>query len=123
MPVGVAHDLHFALKSYDAPVPREHAINRSERLAGHKHPGNFRAPTLFVFGMNVLIPAHRIVEPFFLRETERGFDLRADIRLAETFVEKSDKNDGGNLFDENFIDVGDARQIYFFAIGFCLLTD
>jgi hypothetical protein len=53
--------------------------------------------------MDLLVPADRVVEPFFLCKAERLFDLRADVRFTETLVEEGYKNDRRDLLDEDAI--------------------
>ena len=53
--------------------------------------------------MDLLIPAHRVFQPFFLRKAERRFDLRAHIGFADPSVEIGHENDGGNLFQESTV--------------------
>ena len=65
--------------------------------------GGFHAPALLVVGMDVLVPAHRIFQPLFPREAQRRFDLRADVRLADTAVEIGHEDDGGNLLEQRAV--------------------
>ena len=90
-----ANHLGFAMKPDHAAVARQHPVGRPQRLAGKKHLGGFRAPALLVVGMNLLIPAHRIFQPFFLREAQRRFDLRADIGFADAAIEIGHEDTAG----------------------------
>jgi len=95
--------LGFALKPDHATVARQHSIDRTQRLAGQKNTGRFHAPTIFVVGVNLLIPTHRIVEPLFLFETERRLDLRADVSLALAAVEVGHENHGWYLLNQGAV--------------------
>ena len=75
------------MKPDDAAIACNHSIRGSQRLAGEEHLGSFQAPALLVIGVNVLIPADRIFQPFFSRISEGGFNLRAHIGFADTPVE------------------------------------
>src|SRR5580658_1425545 len=82
-----AHHAGVAMEPDDASIARDHAIGGAQGLAGEEHLRRFEAPTLLVIGMNALIPADWIFQPFFARISESGFDLRAHIGLADTPVE------------------------------------
>ena len=64
--VFAANHLRFAMEPDDSTVTRKDAIGRPQRLAGDKHLGRLCAPTSFVVGMNLPIPANGIFQPFFL---------------------------------------------------------
>jgi hypothetical protein len=58
----------------------------------------------------LLIPADRIVNPFFLRESERCFNVRTHVDFSNSFIQIRLENDRGNLFHQ--------RPIAEFRIGF-----
>src|SRR5271154_7377546 len=92
-----AHHAGVAMEPDNAAIARDDAICGAKGLAGEEHLGGFEAPTLLVIGMNVLIPADWIFQPFFARISESGFNLRAHIRLADTPVEISHEDNRGYL--------------------------
>ena len=51
----------------------------------------------------LVVPANGIFQPFVLRKTERGLNLRADVGFADSPVEVSHENYRRNLFDEGAI--------------------
>ena len=63
----------------------------------------FQAPALFVIGVNVLIPANWIFQPFFSRISEGGFNLRAHISLADTPVEISHEDNRRYLLQQSTV--------------------
>src|ERR1700691_2230570 len=96
--VVAAHHLGFAMKPDHVTVARDYAVNRSQRLAGEEHVGGFLTPTQVVFGMDVPVPAHRILQPLGLREPQRGFYVWTDISLADSAVQVNQKHYGRKLF-------------------------
>ena len=102
-PSVLANHLGFAMKPDHPAVARHHAIGRAQRTAGKKHLGRFDAPALLVVGMDVAVPAHRIFQPFFLRKTQRRFDLRADVGFADSPIQIGHEHHGGNLFHQGAI--------------------
>src|ERR1700685_653311 len=111
-----ANHLGFAVKPDGAPIPRHHSICRAQRSAREKHLRRLDAPALLVVGMNLLIPADGIFQPLFLREAERGLNLRTDIRLADSTIQVGHENNRGNLFDQGTIDRIDVGQLLRFLI-------
>ena len=71
--------LGFALKPEHPAVSRDDTVGGSQWFAGQKHFRRFHAPSRFVVRMNLLIPPHRVFQPFALRKTKRRLNLRADI--------------------------------------------
>jgi hypothetical protein len=65
--------------------------------------GGFHAPALFVIGMNLLIPADGIFQPFLLRKAQRRFNLGAHIRFAYALVQVSHEDHSGYLLDDGAI--------------------
>jgi hypothetical protein len=53
--------------------------------------------------MNLLIPAHRIFQPFALRKTKRRFNLRTYVGFADSFVQVGHEHDGRDLLDESAV--------------------
>ena len=53
-----------------------------------------------VVGMDLLVPANRVFQPFRLRKSQRLFDLRADVGLANSLVQVGHENNGGNLVEQ-----------------------
>ena len=98
-----AHHSGVAMKPDNAAIARNHSICGSQRLAREEHLGSFQAPALLVIGVNVLIPANRIFQPFFSRISEGRFDLRAHIRLADTPVEISHEDNRRYLLQQSTV--------------------
>src|SRR5271165_2021903 len=61
--------------------------------------------------MNLLVPEHRILEPFRLRESQRGFDLRADIGFADAAIEIGHEYDGGKLLHQGPVFGFEIREL------------
>ena len=62
--------------------------------------------------MNVAVPANRVFQPLLLRKTQRGFNLRADVGLADSAIEVRHEDDRGNLFHQGAIsgfEIGELR--------------
>ena len=74
-----------------------------KRFAGEKHLRRFHAPSRLVIGMNLLVPAHRVFQPFTLGKTQRRFNLRAHVGFADSLVQVGHEHDGGNLLDQSAI--------------------
>jgi hypothetical protein len=53
--------------------------------------------------MDLLVPADRILQPFVSRESQRYFNVRADVGLPDALVEVGDEDDGGELFNEGAV--------------------
>lgn len=70
------------------------------RFTGKKHRGGFEAPSHFVVGMNLLVPAHGILEPFTLGKSQRRFDLGTYAGLADSLVQLGHEHDSGDLLDQ-----------------------
>src|SRR6185503_20469571 len=51
----------------------------------------------------MLIPANRIFEPLFLGKTKRCFDLRADIRFADSAIEVDHEDYGRYLLEQRSV--------------------
>src|ERR1700691_6021959 len=98
-----AHHSGVAMEPDHAAITRNHAIGGSQRLAGEEHLGSFQAPALLVIGVNVLIPANWIFQPFFSRISEGGFNLRAHIGLADTPVELSHEDSRRYLLQQSTV--------------------
>src|SRR5271168_3629006 len=62
-----ANHLRLALKPKHSSIARNHAVSRSQRLAGQEHFRGLHAPSHLVIGMNLPVPAHRVFQPFALR--------------------------------------------------------
>ena len=95
------HQPGFAMKPDHAPVARHHPIRRPQRLAGKKHLRGFDAPAVLIVGMDLLVPANRILQPFFLRKSERRFDLRTHIGFADSLIQVRHEHHGGNLIEQD----------------------
>ena len=95
--------LGFAVKPDHTPIAGQHAVCRTQRFAAEEQLSGFHAPALFVVGMDLRIPANRILQPLFLRETEHGFDLRTDVGFADRLVEIGHEHDCGNLLDQGAV--------------------
>jgi hypothetical protein len=106
-----AYHSGFAVEPDNAPIAGENAINRFQGRAAEKHFRSLNAPALPVIGMDVVIPANRIIEPFFTCESKHLFDLRADVGFAHTTVQKSHENHSGNLLDKDAVSVLDAGEV------------
>ena len=103
-PAIVAPDhLGLTMEPDHATIARKHPVCRAQRFARQKQVGCFHAPAQFVVGMNLRIPAHRILKPLFLRETERCLYLRTNVGFADCLVEISHEHDGRNLFDQRAV--------------------
>ena len=97
------HHSGIAVKPDNAAIPRNYSICGSERLAGEEHLGSFQAPAFLVMGVNVLIPANRILQPFFTRISEGRFNLRAHIRFTDAPVEISHENNRRYLLQKGAV--------------------
>src|SRR5687767_8053314 len=97
--VVIADHFSFAVKPDNAPVASKDSIKRFQWLTRQEQFRSFDAPSILVVWMDLLIPAHRIIQPFFLSESQYLFDLRANICLANTFIHESHKNDCRDLFN------------------------
>ena len=53
--------------------------------------------------MDPLIPAQRIAEPFLLRVAKNGLHVTADVRLADSGIERRQEDYSRNLLDKRFI--------------------
>ncbi len=117
-PVATPHDLGFALEPDDVAVPRDHAVDRSEGVPRQEHGGGILAPALFLVRMDLVVPADRIFQPLLLRESQRRFDLRADIRFADAAIQIRHEHDRRHLLEERAVsrleDRGVIRQ---FLVG------
>ena len=91
------------MKPDDAAIPRNYSICGAERLAGEEHLRGFQAPALLIIGVNVLIPANRILQPFFPRISEGRFNLRAHIRFTDTPVEMGHENNRRYLLQKGAV--------------------
>ena len=91
------------MKPDDPAIACHHAIRRTQRVAGKKHLGRFGAPALLVVGMDMAVPADRIFQPLFLGETQRGFNLRADVGLADAAIEIRHEDYRRDLLDQGAI--------------------
>src|ERR1700733_3201590 len=98
-----AHHAGVAMEPDDAAIARNYAICGAQGLAGEEHLGRFEAPTLLVIGMNALIPADWILQPFFSGISERCFNLRAHIGLADTPVEIGHEDNRGYLLQQSAV--------------------
>src|ERR1700733_3310155 len=98
-----AHHSGIAMEPDNAAIPRDHPIGGAEWFAGEKHLRSFQAPACFVIRVNALIPANRILEPFFSRISQGGFDLRAYTRLADTPVERSHEHNCRYLLQQSAV--------------------
>ena len=58
---------------------------------------------LAVLGVQLVVPEDGIVKPFFLRKTQQGFDLRADIEFVDAAVERGQKGNNRQLLDEGTV--------------------
>src|SRR3984885_12906625 len=94
-------------------IPGDHAVGGAQRCTGKKHLSSFNTPALFVLGMNLLIPANGIFQPFFLRKTESRLDLRTDIGFTDSPLQVSHENHSGDLLDQSTIDRIGFRQLLF----------
>src|SRR6516164_7717389 len=77
-----ANHLRFALKPEHSSIARHDAVRRAQRFTRKEHLSSFYSPSHLVIGMNLLIPPHRVLQPFALRKTERSFNLRAYVGFA-----------------------------------------
>lgn len=59
--------------------------------------------------MNLSIPENRILQPFPLRETERGFDLRAHVRFADALIQICHEDHRRNLIQQDLVSRLNAR--------------
>ena len=100
----------FTMKPDHPSIPRHDAIRRSQRLPGEKHFRGFIAPAALVVGMDLLIPANRIFQPFLLRKAERGFDLRTHIGFADTLIQIRHEHDRGNLIEQDPVSGFEVRS-------------
>src|SRR5215469_3259863 len=98
--VGTADHSGFALEPDHPAVASHDTVGRSQGLAGKKHFGSFHAPAIFVIGMDLLVPEHRIFQPFRLGEPQCRFDLRTHIGLANTTIEVGHEHDCWKLFHQ-----------------------
>ena len=106
------HHAGVTVKPDRVSVAGKHPVNGAQRPAGKEHFSGFRAPTALVVGMNSLIPADRIFQPFLLREPEHGFDLRIDVSFSDAAVEIDHEDHGRDLLDQGSIpglEVGSFR--------------
>ncbi len=101
--VVVHHHFGFALKPDHVPVARDHAIAGADRFAGEKHFGGFHRPAVLIVGMDLLIPADGIFQPFVARESERDFNVRTDVRLPDALIQIGGKNHGGDLLHQRAV--------------------
>ena len=108
--VGAADHFGFAMKPDNASVARNHPVGRAQRLAGKEHLGGLDAPTVFVVGMDLLIPADWIFQPFALREPERLLDLRTHVGFADALIEVSHEDHGRDLLHQSAIPGFDVRS-------------
>ena len=92
-------------------VARDHAIHRAQRFAREQQPGRLARPARLVLGMDLLIPADRIFEPFRLREAERRLDVRTDVGLAGALVEKGHEHDRRQLLDQRLVAIVHRRLV------------
>jgi len=61
--------------------------------------------------MDVPVPADGILQPLFLRKTQRGFDLRADVGFADSAIEICHEHHCGNLLYQRAIAGLDIGQL------------
>src|SRR5215470_6170360 len=94
-----ANHLGFALKPDHATVSRNYSIGGAQRLTRKKHFGSLDTPALLVVRMNLLVPEHRVFEPFRLRKPESRFDLRTYVRFSDSAIEVRHENHRWKLFD------------------------
>src|SRR5580704_938899 len=99
------------MKPKDAAIAGNHTIRGTQRVAGKKHLCRFYAPAALVVRMDVSIPADWILQPLFLRKTQRGFNLRTDVRLADAPIEIRHEHHGRNLFDQGAISGFQVREL------------
>ena len=85
--VTAADHFGFALKPDHPSVAGENPVGRLQGLPRLKHLGSFHTPTLPILRVDVLIPQHRIFQPFGLLEAEGLFYLRIDIGLTRSPIE------------------------------------
>src|SRR5579859_7721398 len=104
------------MKPEHAAISRQDTIGRTQRLSSKKHLGRFDAPAFLVVSVNLVVPANRIFQPLFLRETESGLDLGADVSLADTAIEICHENNSGDLLYQRAVSgfkVGKLRILCF----------
>jgi hypothetical protein len=78
------------------PITGDYSIAGANRLAGKKNLGGLHTPTLFVVGMDLLIPPpNGILKPFVAGESQGYFNVRTDVGLANTLIQVGDEDDCG----------------------------
>src|SRR5579872_341527 len=105
--------LGFAVKPDYSAISRNYTIGGAQWSAREKHLRCLDAPTLFVLGMDLLIPANGIFQPFFLRKTQAGFNLWTHIGFSDASVQVGHENDCRNLLDQSAVDSVNVRQLLF----------
>ena len=80
--------------------PAQKPILGPEIGPGGAGAGKFLDPALAVFGMQLVIPQDRIIEPFGLGESEHRFDLRTDVELLPRFIEAGHEGHDRELFHQ-----------------------
>ena len=81
-------------------VAGEHAVGGPERLAGQEHLRRLDAPAELILGMDVVVPADRILQPFGLGEAHDLLDARAHVGLADAAIEIGHEDDGRHLLHQ-----------------------
>ena len=105
--------LRFATEPDHPAVACDYPVGRAQRLAREKHLRSFHAPAGFVVGMDLLIPHHRILKPFRLREPQCRLNLRAYVRLADTTVQVRHEHDRRKLLEQRPVLGFQIRELCF----------
>ena len=93
----------FALKPKHPAVTRHDPVRGSQGFAREEHLRRFHAPSRFVIGVDLLIPAHRVFQPFTLGKTQRCFNLRAYVSFADSLVQVGHEHHSGNLLQQSAV--------------------
>src|SRR3989454_1255165 len=111
-PAGFVRDQpRLAVHPDDLAGPGEETAYRPERTSSRAAARELAIPQLAIVGVELPEPEHWIAHPFLLREPEQRLDLRADVDVAETSLERSHERDRRDLFHQRAIaGLGDRRR-------------
>src|SRR5579871_503000 len=99
----LAHKLGFTMEPDDAAVASDNPVNGFQGLASNESLGCLGTPARAVFGMDLLVPAHGIIQPLFLGEAERLLDMRTDVSFAQAAIKHRHEDDCRNLLDQHTV--------------------
>src|SRR5207253_4009900 len=106
----VGDEARLAVQPDDPASLGEKTAYSPERASSRAAARELAIPQLAIVGVELSEPEHRIAHPFLLREPEQRLDLRADVDVAETSLERSHERDRRDLFHQRAIAGLDDRR-------------